>query len=152
VITTVSGPQKAELAARAGADYVVNYRDADAAVQIRSLAPAIDRVIELALGANLELDLAVASPHAHIVTYAAEPADPVLPVRACMTANVTLRFVLLYGVPPAALDQAARDITTALTDGRLTELPVTRFGLDDIAAAQEAVEAGALGKVLIELA
>ena len=152
VITTVSGPQKAELAARAGADYVVNYRDADAAVQIRSLAPAIDRVIELALGANLELDLAVASPHAHIVTYAAEPADPVLPVRACMTANVTLRFVLLYGVPPAALDQAARDITTALTDGRLTELPVTRFGLDDIAAAQEAVEAGALGKVLIALA
>ena len=39
VITTVSGPQKAELAARAGADYVVNYTDADAAAQIRALAP-----------------------------------------------------------------------------------------------------------------
>jgi len=151
VITTVSGPAKAELATRAGADYVVNYRDADAADQIRSLAPPVDRVIELALGANLQLDLAVTRPHAHIVTYAAEPADPELPVRACMTANVTLRFVLLYGIPPAAFDQAARDITTALTDGKLTGLPVTRFALDDVAAAHDAVEAGALGKVLIDL-
>lgn len=151
VITTVSGPQKAELATRAGADYVVNYRDADAADQIRSLAPPVDRVIELALGANLQLDLAVTRPHAHIVTYAAEPADPELPVRACMTANVTLRFVLLYGIPPEAFDQAARDITAALTDGKLTGLPVTRFTLDDVAAAHDAVEAGALGKVLIDL-
>jgi NADPH2:quinone reductase len=151
VITTVSGPAKAELATRAGADHVVNYRDADAADQIRSLAPPVDRVIELALGANLQLDLAVTRPHAHIVTYAAEPADPELPVRACMTANVTLRFVLLYGIPPAAFDQAARDITTALTDGKLTGLPVTRFALDDVAAAHDAVEAGALGKVLIDL-
>src|ERR1022692_4441121 len=151
VITTVSGPAKAELATRAGADYVVNYRDPDAADQIRSLAPPVDRVIELALGANLQLDLAVTRPHAHIVTYAAEPADPELPVRACMTANVTLRFVLLYGIPPEAFDQAARDITAALTDGKLTGLPVTRFTLDDVAAAHDAVEAGALGKVLIDL-
>ena len=151
VITTVSGPQKAELAARAGADYVVNYTDADAAAQIRALAPRIDRVIEVALGANLQLDLAVTGPHAHIVTYAAEPADPVLPVRACMTANVILRFVLLYGVPPKALGRAAHDITAALAEGKLTGLPVTRFALDDVVAAQQAVEAGTPGKVLIEL-
>jgi NADPH2:quinone reductase len=149
VVTTVSGPQKAELAAKAGADLVVNYRDADAADQIRSFAGPIDRVVELALGANLRLDLAVTDPHAQIVVYAAEPADPELPVRACMTANVTLRFVLLYGVPRAALEQAARDITAALTGGALTELPVTRFGLDDIVAAHEAVEAGTVGKVLV---
>jgi NADPH:quinone reductase len=149
VVTTVSGPRKAELAAKAGADLVVNYRDADAAEQIRSFAGRIDGVVELALGANLALDLAVTGPHAQIVTYAAEKDDPVLPVRACMTANVTLRFVLLYGVPRAALDQAASDITTALAAGALTGLPVTRFGLDDIAAAHEAVEAGVVGKVLV---
>jgi NADPH:quinone reductase len=149
VVTTVSGPQKAELAARAGADLVVNYRDADAADQIRSLAGPIDRVVELALGANLQLDLAVTGPSAQIVTYAAEAADPVLPVRACMTANVMLRFVLLYGVPPEVLDQAARDITAALAQGALTELPVTRYPLDEIVAAHEAVEAAAVGKVLV---
>jgi NADPH:quinone reductase len=152
VITTVSGPQKAELAAKAGADLVVNYREPDAADQISSFAGAggVDHVVELALGANLQLDLAViARPDAHIVCYAAEATDPVLPVRACMNANVVVRFVLLYGVPQEALDRAAKDITAALADGALTELPVTRFPLDEIAAAQDAVEAGALGKVLV---
>jgi NADPH2:quinone reductase len=47
------------------------------------------------------------------------------------------------------LEQAARDITAALAAGALTELPVTRFALDDIAAAHEAVEAGAVGKVIV---
>jgi NADPH:quinone reductase len=153
VITTVSGPQKAELAAKAGADLVVNYREPDAAEQIRSFAGpgGVDHVVEVALGANLQLDLAVIRrPGARIVTYAAEAADPVLPVRACMTANVALRFVLLYGVPPEALDRAVEDITAALADGALTELPVIRFPLDEIAAAQDTLEGGAvIGKVLI---
>jgi NADPH:quinone reductase len=152
VVSTVSGPEKAELAAKAGADHVVNYRDADAADQIRAFAPVVDRVIELALGANLQLDLAVLRPHGRIVNYAADGDDPVLPVRACMSANVTLEFMLLYGVPQAALEQAILDITMALADGALTALPVTRFGLDDVAAAHEAVEAGTPGKVVLDLA
>src|SRR5580704_3735476 len=106
VATTVSGPQKAELARQAGADLVVNYRDADAAGQLRAFAPIMDRIVEVALGANLELDLAVSGPPTHIVDYAAEPSDPVLPVRKCMNANVVLRFILLYLVPPQAQDQA----------------------------------------------
>ena len=83
------------------------------------------------------------------MSYAAEPVDPVLPVRACMTANVILRFILLYGVAPAALDRAAGDITAALAAGDLTGLPVHKFGLEDIVAAQEACEAGAVGKVVV---
>ena len=152
VITTVSGPQKAELAAKAGADLVVNYREADVADRIGSFAGAggVDPVVELALGTNLQLDLAVVTrPDARIVCYAAEATDPAMPVRACMNANVMLRFVLLYGLPHEALEQAAKDITAALADGALTELPTTTFRLDDIAAAHDAVEAGAVGKVLV---
>ena len=149
VIATASGPEKAELARKAGAAHVVNYRDADAADQIRAAAGQTDRVIEVALGANLALDLAVAKPGSMIVTYAAEPADPVLPVRACMTANLTLRFILLYGVPRPALRRTAQDLSAALAEGALTELPVHRFGLSDIVAAHQAAEAGALGKVLV---
>ncbi len=149
VIATASGLEKAELARKAGAAHVVNYRDADAADQIRAAAGQTDRVIEVALGANLALDLAVARPGSMIVTYAAEPADPVLPVRACMTANLTLRFILLYGVPRPALRRTAQDLSAALAEGALTELPVHRFGLSDIVAAHQAAEAGALGKVLV---
>ncbi len=148
VVTTVSGPEKAALAQEAGAGLVVNYRSPDAAGQVKAFGP-VDRVIEVALGANVQLDLAVVGPHATIVTYAAEAADPVLPVRACMTANVALKFVLLYGVPVTALSQAAAGITAALAAGELTGLPVHTFPLDEVALAHEAAESGAVGKVVV---
>ena len=119
------------------------------AAQVRSFCGHLDRVIEVALAANLETDLAVSGPGTVVVTYAATPPDPVLPVRACMSANVTLRFVLLYGVPAAAVDAAVVDIAAALRAGELTPLPAHRFPLDDIAAAHEAVENGVTGKVLV---
>jgi NADPH2:quinone reductase len=73
----------------------------------------------------------------------------VLPVRACMTANVTLRFVLLFTLPAEAVDEAVAGITDALRAGDLSPLPAHRFGLDDIAAAHEAVENGVTGKVFV---
>ena len=66
-----------------------------------------------------------------------------------MTANLTLRFVLLYGVEMTVLDQAAADITAALTAGDLTELPVRKYPLSDVAAAHQAAESGAVGKVIV---
>ena len=149
VIATVSSPEKGELARAAGADLVLNYRQQNVAEKVRAYAGRADRVVEVALGANLDTDLAVSGPETVVVTYAASPPDPVLPVRACMSANVTLRFVLLYTVPETAVDQAVADITDALRAGALTPLPVHRFRLDDIAAAHEAVEKGVTGKVLI---
>ena len=68
-----------------------------------------------------------------------------------MGANVRLRFVLLYGVPTDALAAAVAGVGTALGDGALSELPVRRFPLDQVAAAQDAVQAGTVGKVLVEL-
>ena len=149
VIATVSSPEKGELARAAGADLVLNYRQQNVAEEVRAYAGRADRVVEVALGANLDTDLAVSGPETVVVTYAATPPDPVLPVRACMSANVTLRFVLLYTIPETAVDQAVADITDALRAGALTPLPVHRFRLDDIAAAHEAVEKGVTGKVLI---
>jgi NADPH2:quinone reductase len=150
VVATASGPAKAQLAQEAGAAHVVSYREPDAAGQIRAAAGGpVDRIIEVALGANLPLDLAVSRVGTTAVCYAAEPADPVLPVRACMTANVVLRFVLLYGIAAAALDEAVVDISAALRAGALSGLPAHRFSLDEIAAAHEAVERGVGGKVLV---
>ncbi|HEV3288817.1 MAG TPA: NADPH:quinone reductase [Streptosporangiaceae bacterium] len=149
VIATVSTGGKAELARQAGAHAVVRYRDPDAVDQIRAVADRVDRVVEVALGSNLALDLALAGPGTVIVTYAAEPSDPVLPVRACMTANVLLRFVLMYRVPTAALADAAAGISAALTEGALTELPAHRFPLAAVAEAHEAAESGAVGKILV---
>jgi NADPH2:quinone reductase len=152
VVATVSTPAKADLAVRAGADHVVNYLEPGAADDLRAITPRVDRVIEVALGANLDLDLAVAGPETVIAIYATEAQDPTLPLRACLVANATLRFVWLYGVPVPELVQASGDVAAALTAGALDELPVHRFPLRDVADAHEAVEAGVVGKVLLDVA
>lgn len=150
VAATVSSPEKADLARAAGADLVVNYRDADALDQLRDFAPVMDRIVEVNLAANLDLDLNLAGPATTVVTYAATGDDPVLPVRRCMSSNATFRFMLLYGVPRPALLAAARDVTDAVAAGALSELPLLRFPLDDVVAAHEAVEASAVGKVVVD--
>ncbi|MCD2193199.1 NADPH:quinone reductase [Actinomycetospora endophytica] len=149
VITTVSSEEKGELARAAGADFVVNYREAGAIERVRGYAERVDRIVEVALGANLDLDLAVAGAGTEIAVYANEPNDPVLPVRRFMTSNATLRFVLLYGVRPTDLAADVAWVRGAVAAGALTPLPASTFGLDDVVAAQEAVENGAVGKVML---
>ena len=153
VIATVSGPQKAALATQAGADTVINYHDADAAGRIREAAPAgIERYVEVAIAANLELDLAVAAPGAVIVAYAADSTSIAqVPVRQLMAANIALRFMLLYMVPEADLQAAIARTSAALAAGALSTLPIQRFSLNQAAAAHDAVEQGAVGKVVIDL-
>lgn len=151
VAATVSSEEKGAAAAAAGADLVVNYRLDGALGRLQELAPRMDRIVEVNLAANLDLDLALSGPGTTVVSYAADEPDPILPVRRCMAANVTLRFVLLYGVPRPELLEAARTVNAALADHALTVLPVTRFGLDQVAEAQEAVESGTVGKVLVDI-
>jgi NADPH2:quinone reductase len=152
VVSTVSGEEKASLARAAGADLVVNYRASEAADEIRAFAPeGIDRIVELALGPNLELDLAVAAPHAVISTYAADVPTATVPVRALMTPNLVLRFVLVYTIGTSALRSAVDGVSQAVAAGALSTLPLHRFPLAEAAAAHDAVEAGAVGKVLIDL-
>ena len=151
VVTTVSGDEKAELARAAGADLVVNYRDADALEQIRAFAARLARIVEVNLAVNLGLDLALSGPDTVIVAYAADAPDPTLPVRVCMTANVMLRFVLLYTMPEDAVTRAVAAVSDALAAGALSALPVHRFSLEESAAAHAAVPQGAVGKVLLQV-
>lgn len=151
VCATVSGGAKGRIAQEAGADRVVNYRTVDALEQVRSWSPHVDRIVELALGANLDLDLGVSAPGTTIVTYAIDGDDPVLPVRRCMGAGVTLRFMLLYTLTPAARSAAIETVSAALGAGALDLPPVTVFDLDDIVAAHQAQEAGPVGRILVRI-
>ena len=153
VVATVSGEEKARLATEAGAHATVNYRDADAADQLRAAAPdGVDRIVELALTQNMELDLAAAAPHAVISSYANEGAQEApVPVRRLMVPNIALRFVLVYTMPPEAIAAAVDGVGAAVRDGALTTLPLHRFGLERIADAHDAVEAGAVGKVVVDV-
>lgn len=151
VAATVSGAAKAEIARQAGAYYVVNYRDADAISQLQGWSTKVARIIELDLGANLDLDLAVAVPGTSIVTYAAPGEDPVLPTRRLMTAGVCLRFMLLYTLPAPVLAAAVDVVCSALVADALRLPSLQVFALAEIVAAHEAQEAGPIGRVLVEL-
>ena len=171
VITTISSPAKAAqvkaqgarpsnaaLAAAAGAHHVINYRDEDVAPAIRKLAlDGVDLVVEVAIAANAELNLDVAKARSSVAIYANDGGrEFTLDVRQNMIKNLRYQFVLLYTVGDAALKAASDDITLALLDGALpvgdtAGLPLHRFPLANTADAHQAVQDGAVGKVLIDV-
>jgi len=159
VIATVSGDAKAALAGAAGAQHVVNYKESDATERIRDVAPdGVDVIVEVAAGANAELDLAVLRTRGTISIYANDGGAPFnVDVRRNMGLNTRYQFVLVYTVGWERIAAAAADINAAIEDGALrvgeqSGLPLHRFGLEDTAAAHAAVESGAVGKVLIDVA
>jgi len=153
VVATVSSPEKAELARAAGADAVAHYNTDDYALSMRSFLPdGADRIVEVNLLANVSDDLGFAAPHAVISSYAGGPDDIVqVPIRALMSPNIVLRFVLVYTIPREALTAAVEGVSRALEVGALTTLPLHRFPLERAAEAHDAVQAGAVGKVLIDI-
>ncbi|MCB5275371.1 alcohol dehydrogenase [Arthrobacter sp. SO5] len=158
VITTVSGPAKAALVTAAGADHVINYRDTQAAAEIRRIAPeGVDQIVEVAPAQNADLDLAVIRNRGSVAVYANNGGDQMsLDVRRHFSLNVRYQFVLLYTVGMAAVHDAAEDINAAIVDGAIpvgeaAGLPLHRFDLANTAAAHAAVEASTIGKVLIDV-
>jgi NADPH2:quinone reductase len=159
VITTVSGDEKADLAKAAGAHHVVNYRTGDAAAEIKAVAPdGVDLVVEVAIIQNADLVAQVLKPRGAVSIYAnTGGTDLTLPVRVFMMLNARLQFMMLYTVGQEALRAAAEDIAAAVADGALEVgeehgLPLVRYPLEETAAAHDAVENGAVGKVLIDVA
>ncbi len=159
VITTVSGPAKAELATAAGAHHVINYRAQDVAAAVAEIAPdGVDLIAEVAIAANAALDLQVAKSRTAVAIYANDGGSQFsVDIRPSMGKNLRYQFVLLYTVGQEALTQGVADVTRALQDGALpvgedAGLPLHRFALADAGAAHQAVEDGAVGKVLIDVA
>jgi NADPH2:quinone reductase len=159
VIATVSSPEKAALARAAGAAHTVDYTEGHTAARILALAPeGVDQIAEVAPAQNTELDREVAALGGTIAIYANNGGNEMtLSVRATFSKNLRYQFVLLYTVAPELLAAAAEDITAAIREGALgigdeRGLPLHRFPLEQTAAAHDAVEGGAIGKVLIDVA
>jgi NADPH2:quinone reductase len=123
---------------------------------IREVAPdGVDLIVEVAPGANAELDQAVLRPRGTISIYANDGGAPfTLDVRRNMGLNARYQFVLLYTVGWERIAAAAADVNVAIAAGgydvgEQAGLPLHRFPLEDARAAHEAVESGVVGKVLV---
>ena len=158
VLSTVSGPAKAALARAAGADHVLNYREQDVAADVRRVAPAgADIIVEVAPQLNASIDVAVVARDGTVAMYANDGArELTVPAWELMRVNARYQFVLTYTTPRAAKDHAVSDVTAAVAAGALpvgtaAGLPLHRLPLSRTGDAHDAVQAGAVGKVLIDV-
>jgi NADPH:quinone reductase len=158
VIATVSSPDKAQLAAAAGADHVVDYRQQDVVREVRKIVPhGVDAIVEVTVAANAATDAEVLGLHGAVAIYGADPDDTMtVPVRTQMTVNGRWQFVLVYTEPARAKEIGVEDVNSAVQAGavrvgREAGLPLTVFPLAETAAAHQAVQDGAVGKVLVDV-
>jgi len=158
VIATVSSPAKAQLAAKAGADHVIDYKQQDVVAEVRKIAPkGVDSIVEVSAAVNAGIDAQVIGRHGAVAMYADNGgAEVTVPVRLQMNANARWQFVLVYTEPARAKDLGVEDVNAAVLDGAVrvgddAGLPLHVYPLADTAAAHQAVQDGAVGKVLIDV-
>ena len=152
VIGSVRTDAETSLVDQSVADDVVSL-ESEPVARIRRLAPGgVDRVVEVALSANADLDAEVVRNGAVVAAYASAADRPALPFWPMLFANVTVRLLGSDDFPQAAKDAAARDLTAAAAESALAVASGGVFPLARIAAVHELIEAGkATGRVLVEL-
>ncbi len=155
VIATISGPEKAAHVALAKPDAIINYRQEDVIARVMELTGGrgVDRVSEVNYAANAHIVAEVVARHAWVGVYGARAAtEPnILPLRL-IAKHVGFRFIQCNILPLAFRQQAVQDLTRWAAEGKLIHAVSKIFDLEDIAAAHEAVESGAIiGNVLLRV-
>jgi NADPH2:quinone reductase len=158
VIATVGAHDQARLVREAGIAQVVDRKREDVKERVLRITEGrgVDRIVEVALAANLDISLVVLASSGVIAAYASdnEPQPPPpIPFRALLWKNATIRFVLVYFVSAEAHRAAVRDISAHLQSGALRHSIARRLPLSRIVEAHEAMEAGHLnGKLIVDVA
>jgi len=154
VVTTVSSPAKAEIARQAGADHVIDYKREDVGERVMAVTGkrGVDAVIEVDLAANARLLPNVLAPNGTVAIYGSGAPEASIPFQFLLQNNISLKFFLVYLMPPEERARATDDINGMLERGELIHNVAQTFDLDDIVAAHETVEAGkALGNIVVRI-
>lgn len=155
VIATVSSPANAEIARRAGADEVIDYKRENVGERVMTLTGrrGVNAVIELDLAANARLLPAVLAADGVVAIYGSSAPETSIPFQFLLQNSIALRFFLVYQMPPQLRARATADITRMLERSELIHNVAQTFDLRDIAAAHEAVESGkAMGNIVVNVA
>lgn len=134
------------------ADHLVPL-DGDPETAIRRVAPGgVDRIVEVALSANADLDAAVIASGGLISAYATDRERTTLPFWPLLFSNVTLRLLGSDDFPAEARRRAVEDLTVTATTGAVAVRIAAVYPLERIATAHEAVDKGRSGgRVLLAL-
>ncbi|HEY7245818.1 MAG TPA: NADPH:quinone reductase [Xanthobacteraceae bacterium] len=154
VLATVSSPAKAELARRAGADYVIDYKRERIAERTKTATAGrgVDAVIEVDLAANAKLLPEVMAPNGVVAIYGSGAPEVAVPFQFLLQNSIAMKFFLVYQMRADERARATEAITEMLARGELIHNVAQSFALDDIVAAHETVESGrAMGNVVVRI-
>jgi NADPH:quinone reductase len=153
VIGTVVHGEDLENVDKSVVSHSIALDQADAAAAIREYAPdGVDRVVEVALSGNVDLDAAVVANDAVIAAYASRADRPEIPFCPLLFANVTLRLLGSDDFSAEAKQQAGSELTAAARVGALRIPVAPAHPLAEIAAAHDHVDNGPRnGRVLVAI-
>lgn len=154
--TDFAAAAKARHALAAGVDATIDYKTESVAERVRQLTGGrgADAIVDMDFSTTVQLLAGGAlAPHGTLVSYGSNAyGDIPIPFRAMLWNSFSLRFFLVYDLAPPDRRAAVDGLGQLVADGRLRHTVGARFGLDQIVAAHEAVEAGRLiGNVVVEL-
>ncbi|HTV55800.1 MAG TPA: NADPH:quinone reductase [Terriglobia bacterium] len=140
VIGTVRSPSDQAAAKNAGAHEVL-LSDKELVPRLRALAPkGIDHIVEVAFGANIEVDVDLLRMGGSIAAYATDIASPKIPFWQMVFKNIRVFFLGSDDFSKEAKMQAAQDLDAALDAGWPGFEIGERIPLADIARAHDLVE------------
>ncbi|MFY1662904.1 NADPH:quinone reductase [Pseudomonas sp. Pseu.R1] len=145
VVTTIRHERDRETARASGADLVVNMHDDDVPSRVMAATDntGVDRIVEVDLASNLELDMACLARGGTVSAYSVEAPDTAvsIPVLKAMVNCWVVRFILVYTMPEEAKRAAIRDVTACLAAGSYKPFVGQVFSLEQIAQAHDALDA-----------
>lgn len=154
VITTVNNSEKAQIAKKSGADYILNYLTENIVEKINAFTKnkGVDHIIDVDFAANLPVTQEIIKHNGSISTYASmSNPTPTLPFYPLMYKGTNLHLIDVYGLPQSARKQAIQDINAALVSGALTSNIAKKFPLNEIIASHQLVEMGTVGQVILTI-
>jgi NADPH2:quinone reductase len=155
VITTVSSARKAEHAANAGADHVINYREDDVGecVQAITSGAGVDVVLEVDLTNNAIAYPRILRPGARVVVYGTSVLEALLPSVALMQKSIGLQFFMIYNIPARDRQECLSELGRLLEQNRLRHTIALSLPLEQTAQAHDLLEQGeVIGNVVLAIA
>jgi NADPH2:quinone reductase len=146
VIATCGSEENCAEARKLGADVALNYKEPDLKDRILEAAGGpVDRIVEVAFGANVGLLPDILKPNGTVATYASDAVpEPSFPFNKWMGGNVNIRMFTIYQLERLTQDELFQAISPILNEDTLVHRVGERFSFEDMVKAHEAVEAGAV--------
>jgi NADPH2:quinone reductase len=116
----------------------------------------VDTIVDVNVVTNIVDDVKAIARYGTISAYTDDGGEVTVPMRPMMNKNARFQFLSTYTASPEAKANAVAGVSEALAAGVLrvgeeSGLPLTRFPLEETAAAHDEVQRGFVGKVLIDV-